>query len=66
MSPAVNSCKNVGTLFDPMKPGLRKHLHGIFLHLLSKDLWTPDFGKLSRAVSTGGTTFYEFIDFKIL
>jgi hypothetical protein len=30
-----------------------------------KILWTPVFGELSRAVSTGVTTFYEFIKFRV-
>jgi hypothetical protein len=32
-----------------------------FKHL--KILWTPVFGELSRAVSTGVTTFYDSINF---
>jgi hypothetical protein len=31
-----------------------------------KILWTPVFGELSRAVSTGGTTFYEIIKYGML
>jgi hypothetical protein len=43
----------------------RNPLSKMFPHFRRDDVWTPVFGELSRAVSTGVTTFYETINISI-